>query len=227
MQVASLNLGPSQLEKLRRAVQLKQKPSLKLGPEDLNGSTQVHLGKRNSQKLAGARAKSKGVVLHLTIAEMRANRQQGGFLQFLANPLVAALAAPAIGEAGKFVFGKLFGSSEKKEEDKPKQKSVAEQLQELQQMQQLQQLQRQMSNIGAPGAAMPSARAPTGAPRVTDLVASGEGLLFSAAAGSGAKRKKRGGLMFGTASVPNSGSGLLFLPGSERDRRPETVSRFH
>jgi len=91
MQVASLSLSPSQLEKLRRAVQLKQKPPLTLsGFEDLRDRTQVHLGKRNSRKLADAQAMNKGVVLHLTIAEIRANRQQGGFLQFLDNPLVAA-----------------------------------------------------------------------------------------------------------------------------------------
>lgn len=102
MQSVKINLGPSQMEKIKRAIARKEKISIKLSVEDLqNGSFNMFFGPRNFGKIQTALKKNKGVVLDITEDEIRYNKQQGGFIGDLLKGIVNGVKGFFSGNVGK------------------------------------------------------------------------------------------------------------------------------
>lgn len=96
MNTVQVNLGKSQLDKIKKSLMNKTKPSVRLSHSDLQGgNTTLMLGQRNYNKLMNHKAKNKGVTLKFTDNEVK-QMKSGGFIQGLIGAV-----APSIIDAVK------------------------------------------------------------------------------------------------------------------------------
>lgn len=107
MNSVKVNLGKTQMEKVKRAIMMKNGTTIRLSPSDFNGNTTMMLGPRNFKKFMNHKNKGVGVSLKISMNELKSNSMNGGFLQAILPILKEVATSEPVKAIGRTILDSI------------------------------------------------------------------------------------------------------------------------
>jgi hypothetical protein len=119
-----LPITEGQRKKIARAYETKSPVSVRLTGKQLleMPNISILLTKRQVDKMEKVKSMGIGVVLKLSVAQLRAQKKEGGFLPAILVPIITALATGALSATAGYAANKGLNAIEKAIEKKKKKK---------------------------------------------------------------------------------------------------------